>query len=348
MTHDEKAAGILDGLAAAIAEAPPPTYGWSEDEHDLYERSESEPGLPLTDEQRQRFASARSRQRAVHRIEDLLRLLTEAVRQERVPAPAVSEAAEACVRAGLAVLSAIDLLAAVGVPHGEQALARVVLDESVGEHERCWAREHLLRLRRPRYEELAARPVEGEEPLLPEVVRGFPYGRHGGVAGPDDPEPTEELLFRARAVLEALLPDRPLVWPEPLPEPEGRWYEGEEERPAWVEVSIVLGALMPDARRVTRERMTEGWRECTRLGIELQDSGLEDFIDRWVTRIGAWIAEWTLSWLALHLWREGHFPAWSTDLATLYAQRRVAVEQASVLLSEAADVRCDVSARHRA
>ncbi|MEU7717834.1 hypothetical protein [Streptomyces tibetensis] len=338
MTHNKNATAILDDLAATIAAAPPTTHGWTEDEYELYERFEKERDLPLTDGQRRRFESARARERAVHRIEGLLRSVREAVRRgEAPPAAAVAAAAESCVRAGLAALPAIDLLKDLGTPHGEQALARVVVDESVGEYDRCWARTYLITLRTQVYEEMAARSVEGEKPLFPQVVRDFPYGRHGGVATPDDPEATEELTARARAVLEALLPDRPLEWPEPPSEPEGRWWEREEARPGWEEVRIVLAALMPDARSVTRERMTEGWHECVRLGIDLRDSGPEDFTDRWVTRIGAWIVEWTFSWLALHLWRAGHFPAWSTELATLHAQRGVAVEQASVLLSEAAD-----------
>ncbi|MEW2611581.1 hypothetical protein AB0937_15545 [Streptomyces sp. NPDC047880] len=338
MTHNENTAAILDDLAATIAAAPPTTHGWTEDEYELYERFEKEPDLPLTDGRRQRFVSARARERAAHRIESLLRSLREAVRRgEAPPAAEVAAAAESCVRADLAVLSAIDLFKDLGTPYGEQALARVVVDDSVGEYDRCWARTHLITLRTPVYEEMAARSVEGEEPLLPEVVRDFPYGRHGGVTTPDDPEATEELTARARAVLEALLPERPLEQPEPPSEPEGRWWEREEERPGWEEVRIVLAALMPDARRVTRERMTEGWHECVRLGIDLQDADPEDFIDRWVTRIGAWIVERIFSWLALHLWRAGHFPAWSTELATLHAQRGVAVEQASVLLTEAAD-----------
>ncbi|CAM5487568.1 hypothetical protein [Streptomyces afghaniensis 772] [Streptomyces afghaniensis] len=333
MTHAERAATILYDISAAIAAAPPTTDGWTEDEYELYDRFEKEPDLRLTDEQRQRFAAARARQRAVYRIEDLLHSLKEAVRLGEVSASAeIAEATESCVRADLAALSAIDLFKVLGTPYGEQALARVVVNESVGEYDRCWARAHLIRLRAPVYEEMAARSVEGEEPLLLQVVRDFAYGRHGGVTTPDDPEATEELIAHARAVLEALLLDRPLEWPEPPPEPEDRWWEREEGLPGWAEVCIVLPGLMPNARRVTRERMTEGWHECVRLGIGLQDSGREDFIDRWVTRIGAWIVEWIFSWLALH------FPAGSTELATLYAERRVAVEQASVLLSEAADV----------
>lgn len=76
MTHTERAATILDDIsAAAIAATPLTTVGWTEDEFEFYDRFEKEPDSRLTDEQRQRFAAARARQRAAYRIEDLLHSL---------------------------------------------------------------------------------------------------------------------------------------------------------------------------------------------------------------------------------------------------------------------------------
>lgn len=69
MTYDEerakaqedRAAALLEELEAAIAAAPPRTSGWPDELEDLWERAQEEPGLPLTDEQRRRFAARRER-----------------------------------------------------------------------------------------------------------------------------------------------------------------------------------------------------------------------------------------------------------------------------------------------
>lgn len=334
--------GPFEELARVIASVPPPTHGWTYELNELYERFEQDPDLPIPDGERERFEARRGRYLAKGRIHLLLRSLEQAVVRGTVRSSSDDAAlVEECVRQGLDGWAAIDLLGALGVPHGEEALARLVVEESVSGFERCLAREELMRLRRPVYERLAARPLgENEEPLLPQVVRDFPYGTYGtyGIEGSDSPDPTPQFIAKAHAVLVALLPDAPLIWPEPPSEPEGLWHEDEEALPGWVETSIVFAGMMPHPRHVTRQRVIEGRHECVRLGIDVQDSEPDGFVTRWDTRIRAWIAEWTLSWLTRNLGRIGQVPAWAPELAALYIERNVAREQASALLSEAADM----------
>ncbi|MDG9711997.1 hypothetical protein [Streptomyces sp. DH10] len=333
MTGDQQVPEILGELAAAMADAPPTTDGYwtSEELHDLYERFEKEPDLPLTDCQRRLFMAQRARNAVSSRVHGLLRSLEKAVEHGRVTAlPEVAVLAEACVRARLAAFDAISVLYRLGVPYGEQALARLVPDMHVGASARRWGRWWLRRLREPMYRGMASRPVEGEEPLLPELVRNLTVGWQSGWE--IEEEPTQERFAQARAILEALLPSTRLPFPEPIPEWEGDWDEDEDERPDWLEIRMVLRDLMPDVGLVTRERMTEGWYECRQLGLDLQGEGPEEFGDRWATRIGAWTAEGTLSWL----WREDQFSPWAQDLARRYIDRNVAVAEATRLLSEAA------------
>ncbi|MER5832554.1 hypothetical protein ABT116_17305 [Streptomyces sp. NPDC002130] len=333
MTDDQQMAGILGELAAAMADAPPSTEGYwtSEELHGLYERFEREPDLPLTGGQRRLFIAHRARRAASSRIRGLLSSLRKAAELGRVTATAEAAVlAEACVRAGLAAHDAISVLFQLGVPYGEQALARLVPDTRVNEGDRRWGRWWLRRLREPEYQAMADRPVEDEELLLPEVVRDVTFGWHGGWEIEEDPK--QERLAQARAVLEALLPSMKMPFPEPVPEWEGDWDEDEDERPDWLEIRMVLRDLMPDITLVTRERMTEGWYECKQLGLDVQGKGPEEFSDRWAARIGAWTAEGILSWL----WQVDHFSPWAQELAKRYIDRNVAVVEATRLLTEAA------------
>ncbi|WP_086560831.1 hypothetical protein [Streptomyces africanus] len=339
MTYDEEHAevpedrttALLGELEAAIAAAPPRTSGWPEELEDLWDRAQEEPGLPLTDEQRQHFAARRERGEASFKIHGLVHSLREAVRRGGpLDASRAAALAEVCVHAGLAGYDNIWLLRDLGRPHGEQALARLVKDESVYEGDLQEAREWLAKLRRPEYEARAARPTEGEELLLPQVVRDLTCGWGGGWELED--EPTSERFAQARAILEALLPDQRLASEEP-PHWEGKWIEDAEDRPAWLEVQMVLVPLMPDARLVTRERLIWAWHECERLGIDLEDANPEAFAERWAARIAANLARGMLEWL----WREGCFVPWALDLAMRFIDRNIAVADATRLLSEAAE-----------
>lgn len=101
----------------------------------------------------------------------------------------VAAAAERCVESGLAAHDAVNLLHVLGAPHGEQALLRVVQDDSASESSRSQARDALLSLRRPGYDARAQRPAQGEHALLPPAVRELPYSwgsrlpMAGGTAG---------------------------------------------------------------------------------------------------------------------------------------------------------------------
>ncbi|CAM5487893.1 hypothetical protein STAFG_7764 [Streptomyces afghaniensis 772] len=340
MTYDEdhaqvpedRTAALLGELEAAMAAAPPRTSGWPDELEDLWDRTQDEPGLPLTDEQRQHFAARRERWEASFKVQRLLQSLREAVqRGGLLDASRAAALAEACVHARLGVYNDIWLLRDLGRPHGEQALARLVQDESVDEGDRREAREWLAKLRESEYKMRAAHPVNGEELLLPQVVRDLTTGRAGGWEIENEPAP--ERFAQARAVLEALLPDKRLASEEP-PEWGGDWLEDADDRPAWLEVEMVLQPLVPDARSVTRERLIWGWHECKRLGIDLEDTDPEAFADRWATRIAAFLARGMLEWL----WREDCFAPWALDLAMRYIDRNVAVAEATRLLTEAAEV----------
>jgi hypothetical protein len=222
MTYDEehaeaqedRAAALLGELEAAIAAAPPGTSGWPEELEDLWDRAQEEPGLALTDEQRRLFAARQEDWEASFKVQRLLRSLQEAVeRGETLDVVRAAALAETSARRGLGVSQDIVLLRDLGRPHGEQALARLVKDESVDEDYRREAREWLAKLREPEYEARAARPTDGEDLLLPKVVRDLTSRWSGGWEIVN--EPTPERFAQARAVLEALLPDKRLVSQEP-------------------------------------------------------------------------------------------------------------------------------------
>ncbi|MFE7773974.1 hypothetical protein ACFU5O_08745 [Streptomyces sp. NPDC057445] len=304
----------LDDLAQVLAELPPPTTGWTEELWELYEKTEGEPDLPLTDAQRQRFAAHRTWEKLTGRAHGLFRSVRGGLESDpSLPAGEVARAAELAeswVRTAPVVSDAVWLLYDVGAPHGEAALLRLVGDDSVDEYARFLARERLLRLRRACYQARAAEPVgDDEEPLLPEPARRWVSGL------PAAPES----FAQVRALLLSLLPNDRLNFPEPPPEWDGDYDEDWDERPQWLDIRNVVRDLMPSPRLVTRQRMAEARRECELLGLDADD---EDFTERWTARIAAWLAEDVFDWLVDH--SAGALEAaapWAADLAESYVRR---------------------------
>ncbi|MEU9865651.1 hypothetical protein AB0D99_32755 [Streptomyces sp. NPDC047971] len=331
----------LDAVAEALAALPPHWYGWTDELHDLYERFLEEPELPLSPELRPRFEHRGRRQRlSSATYEAWWRLGRRAedggLRSAAERAEAV-ELAERCVRAGFLAHEAVSFLHRLGRPDGEAALQRLVRDASVLPYDRAWAREWLIRLRHPDYDARAREPVEGEEPLLPQVVRDLPAAAHGGVAWPEtESRETVDLL---RRVLEALLPAERLDRQEP---PADWTYddEGEEvdysDRPEWFDVELVRRGLMPHPRLVTRERIAELRSECAWLGLDVNAA---DFAERQLTRIRALYAGAALERTGRleYEWNACLTP-WAMDLAARYVERDAAAEDAVSMLTYMDDV----------
>ncbi|MFB7644998.1 hypothetical protein ACFC1G_10665 [Streptomyces sp. NPDC056085] len=328
--HERAEQTVLDALAAVLGAVPPAGTGWTDglwDLYEVYEESRSGRGEPpeLTAEQSARFASQWRRQElsgAAHRLVGELR---ERAEREQLAAPATAaDLSLRLVRAGLVAHDAINLLYALGVPHGESGLLALAHDREISGGDRIWARERLFALRRDGYRARGEMAPEGEEPLLPEAVRRLPVDIGGAVAlsvGPD----------LAQAALTALLPPAELSPPEPPPEWTAGWDELDEQdeyRPDWLEVRLLIRELMPTPQRVTRERMSEAERECAVIGL---DGEGEDFTDLWVTRIAAWLAAGVFDalgrgadWTAL--------TPWAMDLAENYVRRGMAAEEARAFL----------------
>ncbi|MET7364360.1 hypothetical protein ABZS61_00775 [Streptomyces sp. NPDC005566] len=165
-----------------------------------------------------------------------------------------------------------------------------------------------------------------ETPLLPGVLRAYPYPWDNGFIWTTEKE-DEETLSYARAVLEACLPSQPLAGPEP-PQETVLHDSGGDAYPEWTEIRAVLRERMPYARHVTAERMTEAEAECARRG--LATAGFQEI---WTRRITAWIAEQTLYWCGLMVDDEAALTPWLMDLAELYVQRGMAAEKAVGALS---------------
>jgi hypothetical protein len=161
--------------------------------------------------------------------------------------------------------------------------------------------------------------IADETPLLPDVVRAYPFSWGSGFVWP--PEHEEDLAY-ARAVLEACLPRAALAAPEPPQEPTV-WECADDEYPEWTTIRAVLRVRMPYARHVTAERMADAKAECARQGIDTAD-----FEEIWTRRVIAWIAEQTLSWCGLMVDDEKALAPWLMNLAELYVQRGMAVEKA--------------------
>ncbi|MFC5834551.1 hypothetical protein [Nonomuraea insulae] len=160
-----------------------------------------------------------------------------------------------------------------------------------------------------------------ETPLLPEVLRAYPYP-WGNAFVWTSQEEDEETLAYARAVLEACLPPGPLAAPEPPQEVTVRDCSG-EEYPEWTAIRAVLRERMPYARYVTAERMAGAEAECARRGL-----GTAGFQEVWTRRITAWIAEQTLYWCGLMVDDEAALTPWLMDLAERYVERGMAAAKA--------------------
>ncbi|MFF3438280.1 hypothetical protein [Streptosporangium sp. NPDC002721] len=174
-----------------------------------------------------------------------------------------------------------------------------------------------------------------ETPLLPDVVRAYPFSWDSGFVWPPETDEGEESLAYARAALEACLPRAALASPEPPEEPVV-WESGDGgdgEYPAWTGVRAVLRGHMPYARHVTAGRMAAARAECARHGVDTTD-----FEEIWTRRITAWIAEQTLGWCGLMVDDEKALTPWLMDLAELYARRGMAVEKAVWALRHTAAV----------
>ncbi|MFD4559161.1 hypothetical protein ACFWP5_33395 [Streptomyces sp. NPDC058469] len=294
--------GIVDLLRewAGTAQPPVPSW-WLDDQLDLIV------GV-LTDQALDGWAH------------DVLRWL----QQKPYDEAGVAAAAERCVENGLASHDAVNLLHALGTPHGEQALLRVVQDVRASDSNRSQARNALMWLRRPGYDARAQQSAQGEHPLLPPVVRELPYSWGAGFQWPAELPESDENITRARAVLQACAPSQPT--PEPVPAPSWHSYEDEdEEQPAWLEVRTVMRELMPYANLVTEERMTEATRECALLGIpgvpgDPDSEEAERFVQHWVTWIRGWIAGEVFTWLGMYVDDDTLVTPWAMELAERYAR----------------------------
>ncbi|HEY9372479.1 hypothetical protein [Streptomyces sp.] len=323
----------LDVVAAALAAVPPVGYGWTDEMQDLFERFLREADLALPQEYRQKFEQQRERQRlssSTHEVWWSLKKRLEDGDLGSAEQAEAAELAERCVRAQFVAHDAVSLLHTLGRPVGEEVLLRLVRDPSVDEYDRAWAREWLIRMRRPDYDARARESIEGEEPLLPAVVRDLPVSGPRGWEWYRAPE-TPDNIDRARRVLEALLPAERLTRPEPPPEWEGDEDDEEDERPEWIDVRIVQRDMMPYPRLVTRERMTELQRECELLGLDVSAEG---FVDQWGTRIGIWIAAGAFHHLGfLGYRRPDEVTPWAMDLAQRYVECDAAADEALYMLS---------------
>ncbi|MFI6400958.1 hypothetical protein [Streptomyces sp. NPDC050548] len=257
--------------------------------------------------------------------------------QQRQPydGAGVAAIAERCAVHGLAAHDAVSLLRHLGPPHGERALLRLVRDDRVSEDSRAWARDSLIRLRRPGYEARARQPAQGEHPLLPPAVRELPYSWAAGFQWPAELPETDDNITRAHAILQACAPTAPV--PEPVPDADWTGDEDEEE-PAWLEIRVVMRDLMPYASLVTEERMTEAVQECSLLGIpgappDPDSEEAERFVRRWVTWIGGWIAGEVFTWLGMCVDDDTLVTPWAMELAERYARFGVVTDRAVSMLN---------------
>ncbi|MEU8503268.1 hypothetical protein AB0C40_00810 [Streptomyces brevispora] len=317
----------LEALEAAIDGYEPPPVEWTDDLWALYERTETEPYLPLTQEQRRLFEEEHVRERRMAEAQRLFESLNSRLEETGLREPVrAADLAERWVRMNLYALPGTRLLYELGVPHGEAALLRLVADEAVDRADRAVVRSWLITLRTPRNRALGRRPQLGETPLFPPAVHGLADAWRAGTEAPSEVAVNRENIAAVRAALEALLPPRRPAAPEPPPEPTGA-REGDEdgeERPDWIDVRIVLRALVPYPRSVTLERMAEARREAELMGLETE---IGDFAERWTTRVGAWLAGWMFRWLCPARRDHPDLTSWAVDLAEQYVRRGFAAEE---------------------
>ncbi|THA78457.1 hypothetical protein E6R60_06160 [Streptomyces sp. A0642] len=309
--------------------------GWTDELWEQYRSTEvPEPHPPLTPEQKHLFARERERERRMSEAQHLLEALNKRREEAGLLAPEAAAAlAERWVRMNLYAFAGVRLLYGLGAPHGEAALLRLVVDDTLDRADRQVVREWLILLRRPRNQALGRQPQEGETPLLPPEVRGLADA--WGTEGPGVRiAMNRDNAAAVRAALVALLPPRRLAVPEPPPEMVSAGSEDSEERPDWVDVRILLRDLMPHPRTVTRERMAEVRREAARMGMETDG----DFAERWTTRIGAWLAGSLFSWLCTGRVERVGLAPWAVELAEQCVLRGFAAEEAERFLDLSADI----------
>lgn len=351
----------LKALAAVLDAYEPPPAEWTDELWELYERAEAEecvlrirpahwaddlweqyqrtevpePHAPLTQEQERLFAQERERERWMSAVQHLLDSLGGRLKETGLREPAsAATLAERWVRMNLYAFAGVRLLYGLGAPHGEAALLRLVVDDTVDRADRQVVREWLMMLRRPRHSALGRQPQGGETPLLPPAVRNLADAWKAGTDGPGVIACNPENAAAVRAALEALLPARRPAVPEPPPEMTGVGDEDEEERPDWIDVRTLLRELMPYPRNVTRERMAEVRREAELMGLESDGEG---FAERWAIRIGAWLAGWMFSWLCGARREPTDLAPWAVDLAEQYVLRGFAAEDAERFLDLCTD-----------
>ncbi|MEW2176835.1 hypothetical protein AB0890_10945 [Streptomyces sp. NPDC005406] len=350
----------LEALAAALDAYEPPSAEWTDELWDLYERTEAEehvlrarpddwtdelweqyrstevpePHTPLTQEQQELFAQERDRERRASALQHLLETLRERLESTGLREPArAADLAERWVRTTLPAHPGVRLLSELGAPHGEAALLRLVVDDTLDREDRQVVREPLMMLRKPRNRALGQQPQEDEAPLLPPAVRGLAdaWGMDGRWV---QAAINRENVAAVRAALEALLPARRAAVPEPPPEMVTRGDEEPEVPPDWVRVRMLLRPLTPHPRTVTRERLAEVRREAERMGLET----CVDFAERWTTRIGAWLAGQMFSWLCAASREPVDLAPWAVDLAEQYVLRGFAAEDAERFLDLSTDI----------
>lgn len=352
----------LEALAAALDAYEPPPADWTDELWELYERAEAEehvrrikpahwtddlweqyqstevpePHAPLTQEQQHLFAQERDRERLTSDVQHLLDSLDGRLEETGLREPASAAAlAERWVRMNLYAFVGVRLLYKLGAPHGEGALLRLVVDDTVDRADRQVVREWLIMLRRPRNHALGRQPQEGETPLLPPEVRSLADAWGLDAVWPPQATMNRENVAAVRAALGALLPARRLAVPEPPPEMTGVGDEEPEERPDWIDVRILLRELLPYPRTTTRERMAEVRREAACMGLEPDG---EDFAERWTIRIGAWLAGSMFSWLCAARREPVDLAPWGVDLAEQYVLRGFAAEDAERFLDLSTDI----------
>ncbi|MEV7062525.1 hypothetical protein AB0N97_06945 [Streptomyces collinus] len=246
--------------------------------------------------------------------------------------------AAAFVRVGVAVEAAVRLLVSLGRPRGEQALRELVNDDEVRDF-RPYVRSRLLGLRRSVYDVRAREDARHEEPLLPEGLQGLPYSWQNdfgwGATAPDS-----QSLAQARSALEACLTV------ERSPDDAQMCGDASADCSA---IAEVVRALMPYPRLVTRERMSEAWRECQSLRFEFQGIDAACFAKVWCKRIADRVTAAVFRWLA-DLPQGGEAagdkePAalsatalWAAELAERCARRGSAVQEAIWFLHRTDDV----------
>ncbi|MFG2331851.1 hypothetical protein ACGFMM_19740 [Streptomyces sp. NPDC048604] len=163
----------------------------------------------------------------------------------------------------------------------------------------------------------------GGTPLLPEVLRAYPYSWSRGFAWDPGTEGSGENLAYARAVLEACLPPEPLAEPLPPEEFDRDGLPDWDDVPDWVVVRRVVRNHMPYTWDMTVGRMAEAEAECAAEGVDTTD-----FTERTLLLVHAWLAQETLGWVGVVVEHEPDLAPWLVDVVERYVARGMAVRAA--------------------